>query len=271
MNLYNLNLEDRTKERKRIFEEINQRDSLLISFIIQEKFKLEPSPKIRILDFGCGKGKMVNYLYSLGFNANGCDITPAWEDGQDTTSGRCSIITMNPYRLPYQDDSFDLVFSTSVLEHAQNTEEIFREIYRVLRNGGISMHNYPSKWYLPSEPHTLIPFANFFWPNCPNWWIGLWVLIRVAFIPKLAPNWKDMYHRYCEFCKTGSIYLSNSTYKAISMRIFGNYYSLMDFYIERAEGGLARLARKLRLRKLAGWFSSNFRMNFIYQCKSLET
>jgi SAM-dependent methyltransferase len=270
MNLYKLNIVDRTRERKKIFQEINQQDSFFISSIIQEKFKLRPDPKIKVLDFGCGQGRMVNYLHSLGYDASGCDITPAWEDIQDTKSDHCSIITMDPYCLPYQDDSFDLVFSTSVLEHAQNTEEVFREIYRVLKNGGISMHYYPSKWYLPAEPHILIPLANFFWPNCPNWWIGFWVLIRVVFIPKLAPYWRGMYAKYCEFCKTGSIYLSNNTYKAISMRIFGNYYSLMDFYIERAEGGFAKLARKLRLGNFAKWLSTNFRMNFIYQCKNMK-
>lgn len=271
MSLYRLNLEDRTKERKRISQEITQRDSVLIASIIQEKFELEPSHKSRILDFGCGQGNMVNYLNSLGFDASGCDITPAWEDLQDTTSDRFSMISMNPYRLPYQDGSFDMVFSTSVFEHAQNTEEVFREIYRVLRNGGISMHYYPSKWYLPTEPHIHIPLANYFWPYCPNWWIGLWVLLRVFRIPKLAPYWRDMYHKYCEFNKIGMIYLSNSKYRTISMRIFGNHSSLMDFYLERGEGGSARLARRLHLRKVVGWFFSNFRMNFMYQCKSLAT
>jgi SAM-dependent methyltransferase len=271
MNLYKLSLEDRIKERKRIFQEITQRDNLLISSIIQDEFKLMPSPKIRILDFGCGQGNMVNYLISLGFDANGCDITPAWESLQENTTGRFSIITNNPYRLPYEDNSFDMVFSTSVLEHAQNTEGVFREIYRVLRNGGISMHYYPSKWYLPSEPHIHIPLANYFWPHCPKWWIGLWVLIRTAIIPKLAPHWRDMYHRYCEFCQSGMIYLSNKEYRTISIRIFGNYYSLMDFYIERGDGGFAKLARKIRIRKLAGWFCSNFRMNFMYQRKRLTT
>ena len=271
MNLYKLDLEERTRERKRKFQEISQRDNLLISSIIQKKFNLEPSPKNRILDFGCGYGNLVNYLNTLGFDANGCDISSNWDDHQDTTDGRFSIITMNPYHLPYPDSSFDMVLSTSVLEHAQNTEEVSREIYRVLKNGGISMHYYPSKWYFPAEPHIHIPLVNYFWPYCPNWWLGLWVLFRVMIIPKLAPNWKDMYQKYCDFCKTGINYLPNSRYRAISMQIFGNHHSLMDDYLERGEGGFARLARKLRQRKLAGWFSSNFRMNFFYQCKNPVT
>lgn len=268
MNLYKLNLEDRTRERDRKFQEISRRDNLLISSIIQEKFKLEPDPRIKILDFGCGHGNLVNYLNTLGFDANGCDITSNWDDLHNTNVGRFSVITMDPYRLPYPDSSFDVVLSTSVLEHAQNTEEVFSEIYRVLKSGGISMHYFPSKWYLPTEPHTHIPLVNYFWPHCPNWWLGLWVLIRVAIFPKLAPFWKDMYHKYCNFCKTGINYLPNARYRDVSMRIFGNIHSLTDYYIERGEGGFARSARKLRQRKLAGWLSSNFRMNFIFQRKS---
>lgn len=96
MNLYRLGLEDRTRERNKKFQKISQRDNLLLSSIIQEKFELEASPKIKILDFGCGKGNLVNYLNTLGFDANGCDITCTWEDLQGTPGGRFSIITMNP-------------------------------------------------------------------------------------------------------------------------------------------------------------------------------
>lgn len=178
------------------------------------------------------------------------------------------MISTVPYRLPYADGSFDLVFSTSVLEHAQNTEICFREIHRILKVGGISMHYFPAKFYLPYEPHILIPLVNYFWPHCPRWWIGLWLLLRVAYAPKLAPYFKDTYRQYCEFCKTGINYLPNRQYRRLSMEIFGNYGSLSDFYIAKANGRYARLARKLPFKKFTAWVSSNFRTNFIFQRKA---
>lgn len=100
----------------------------------------------RVLDFGCGVGALVSSLAEAGFDSHGCDVVdPGWQDS------RLQRIERSPYRLPYEDSAFDVVVSTSVLKHAQNTSELFRKISRVLRPGGWSMHIFPSKWYLPSE------------------------------------------------------------------------------------------------------------------------
>ena len=40
--------------------------------------------------------------------------------------------------LPFDDDSFDRVYSWGVLHHTPNTEQAFREVWRVLRTGGVA-------------------------------------------------------------------------------------------------------------------------------------
>jgi SAM-dependent methyltransferase len=267
MHMYRMDLKDRIRERERIRRGIVERDQVFISDVIRDRFHCAPSPDSRILDFGCGIGEIVSYLHSLGYDAYGCDVAAAWEQKAGDAGERLAVIPAMPYRLPYEDGTFDVVFSTSVLEHARNTEESFREIHRVLKGGGISMHMFPGKWYLPYEPHIRIPLANFLWPRCPEWWIGMWVLLRVAYVPRLAPYWRSMYREYCEFCRSGMVYLSNRRYRDLSLAVFGNYGSLMDFYIARSGGGYARLARKLPFRTLSGWLSSHFRMNLIFQEK----
>ena len=47
-------------------------------------------------------------------------------------------MTKTPYRIPFDDASMDVVVSTSVLEHAFNVDEVFSEIGRVLRPGGLA-------------------------------------------------------------------------------------------------------------------------------------
>jgi len=267
MNLYRLNVEERTNIRSRIHAEIAERDSVFVSSIITDKFLLQPNKNSRILDFGCGQGEMADYLDKLGFDAFGCDIHKNWDGDSATPKEHLAVIQMNPYRLPYPDNNFDLVFSTSVLEHVQNPEDVFSEIHRVLKPGGISMHYFPAKFYLPAEPHILVPLVNFFWPNCPNWWIKFWVLLRAIRIKELRPYWKGMYEKYIDFAKHAIAYPTNGYYRRLSTRVFGNCHSLVDFYIERGSGGFASLARKLGLRKSFGWISQNFRMNFIYQRK----
>lgn len=88
---------------------------------------------MRILDFGCGKGELVQAFLSLGYDTYGVDII----DCPSLDAERYKKIEFNPYQIPFSENSFDLVYSSSVFEHTQNTEECFEEIYRVLKRGGL--------------------------------------------------------------------------------------------------------------------------------------
>jgi hypothetical protein len=131
------------------------------------------------------------------------------------------------------------------------------------------MHYFPAQWYLPAEPHTRVPLANYLRPPWPGWWISLWLLLRTARAPQLRPYWRGMRDKYLDFSKSGVFYRPNRVHSRVSRQIFGNCGSLLDFYVDRSEGRYARLARRLHVRRLAAWISSNFRMNFIYQQKEL--
>lgn len=43
-------------------------------------------------------------------------------------------------RIPYDEDKFDLVFSQNVLRYIKYKFELFNEVLRILRNGGVSIH-----------------------------------------------------------------------------------------------------------------------------------
>jgi SAM-dependent methyltransferase len=260
-------LEERLAEREVKEEAVSQRESLFLDAAIGKLCRFDHPEQIKVLDFGCGSGEMLRYLAPLGYVAWGCDISPHWEHKSPSGNEKFALISLAPYRLPYEDNTFDVVFSTSVFEHAQNKEACFQEIRRVLRPGGYGLHLFPSKWYLPSEPHIRIPLANYFWPHCPSWWIGLWVWLRVAIHPQLAPYRKSMTAKYIAFCEDGISYWPNWKFRQLSLKVFDNYSSPMDFYIANSGGGFARLARRLPFRKLSGWFSAQFRMNFIVQQK----
>jgi SAM-dependent methyltransferase len=266
-DLYRLDVAERQAARVRRHAEVRDRDKVFLAAILQERFDIAPSADRTVVDLGCGKGGMVGYLLELGYDARGCDIVAAWEQEESVLRERLALIHQSPYRLPYEDATVDAVFSTAVLEHAWNTVEVHREVFRILKPGGISVHYYPSKWYLPHEPHIRIPLLNWFWPHCPRWWTSLWLWLRVLRIPRLAPDRKGLLERYCEFCRTDVIYLSNRVHRRLAMQVFGNCGSLMDFYILRADGGFARLARRLPLRRVSAWLGATFRMNLVYQRK----
>ena len=230
---------------------------------IQELTSLEKPSIVKVLDFGTGTGALVHSLLDLGYNAYGCDIKPSWKETVDSHVERFSLISLAPYGLPYEDKTFDVVISTSVLEHAQNKEELFFEIHRVLKIGGYSMHLFPAKWYLPSEPHIHVPLVNFFWPNCPMWWIALWALLGVRNEFQLGKSWKEVAEANSEYCAHGLSYWSNRAYRDLSLKVFGNFAAPMKFYIKNGHGGIPTLLRKLPFQRVVGRVAGEIRTNFI--------
>jgi ubiquinone/menaquinone biosynthesis C-methylase UbiE len=124
----------------------------------------------KILDFGCGEGETVRSLCALGYDAWGCDIRERdWDNAE-----RLRRI-QEPYRIPYDDNSFDFIFSHYVFEHVRDYPTTIAELSRVLKPDGGCLHIFPS-WNRLLEPHVYIPIA------CrvqSYWWIYLWSALGI--------------------------------------------------------------------------------------------
>ena len=98
--------------------------SLQIVLKIARDLGCELNPESVIMDFGCGAGKVVGELRGLGYQAFGCDIKFKDEDHADTKSMQSEklirLIDMQSYKLPFEDETFDIVISDQVFEHVQN-------------------------------------------------------------------------------------------------------------------------------------------------------
>ncbi len=226
----------------------------------------DPS-KVKILDFGCGSGEMVRQFQELGYDAYGCDLKQKWLKNPAVPDARFKTILMQPYRLPYEDEQFDVVFSSSVLEHAKNKMQCFWEIHRVLKPGGYAMHVFPGKWYLPSEPHIYVPLANYFWPTCPRWWLVLWALLGVRNGYQTGKSWRHVADLNQRYCQDGLSYWKNRRYRELSLKVFGNHVAPMQFYLTHAGGGTARLFQKLPFKPVVSRILGNIRNQFIVSRK----
>ena len=228
-----------------------------------KKFVRHPVADLRILDLGCGQGALVEKLCALGLDAEGCDFS-----NQLGSAERLHPIE-EPYRLPFVDEAFDLVVSTSVLEHIVGDLEVcFREVARVLRPGGAAMHIYPGKWYLPTEPHIYVPLVNWFWPRVPRWWLALWALLGIRNEFQGSSPWRDVVAQNERYCREGLSYYTTRRYRDLSRRTFRRVFWPMDFYIENADGGVARLGRLIRARSIVGLLSREIRMAFLIQIRA---
>jgi SAM-dependent methyltransferase len=123
----------------------------------------------RILDYGCGRGAHVEAYREAGYDAWGCDIVI------ERAGGFLREMDTRDFRIPFEDGSFDFVYSNSVLEHVSDQRIAAAELARVMKPDGVGLHNFPSKWRLV-EPHVFVPLATVF---RPWWWLRLWAGLGV--------------------------------------------------------------------------------------------
>ncbi len=132
-----------------------------------------------VLDLGCGCGEMVQELKELGYHAYGCDGKFKVKENVKTQdmakAGILREICFSPYSLPFEDNTFDFIYSHSVFEHVTNYQETIVEIARVLKPSGCCLHFFSSR-YRPIEPHVFIPYASV---NRSFWWLYFWSLLGV--------------------------------------------------------------------------------------------
>ncbi|TCL71170.1 methyltransferase domain-containing protein [Rhizobium sp. BK251] len=98
----------------------------------------------RVLDLGCGAGGITLHLartygpvHVTGFDVERPVIEHARRAAQEAgLAGAVTFVEAPPGRLPFEDGSFDVVFSKDALVHVPDKEALFREIFRVLEPGG---------------------------------------------------------------------------------------------------------------------------------------
>ena len=103
-----------------------------------------------ILDFGCGDGNSAPYFieHLLPNSYYGIDISSnSIEIAKQQKLERCYFQIFNGERIPFNDDTFDIVFMANVLHHINGMyhKYIISECYRVLKKSGrlyIFEHNH---------------------------------------------------------------------------------------------------------------------------------
>ena len=97
----------------------------------------------RLLDVGCGAGFLTNELSMFGFEVHGLDASleslkvAALHDHTHTVKYQEG----DAYKLPYKDESFDIVTNMDFLEHVEKPLDVIKECSRVLNPGGLFFYH----------------------------------------------------------------------------------------------------------------------------------
>ena len=94
----------------------------------------------RILEIGGGTGLQAKQLSKLGFKVETIDLP-------QSTYSEDRVIPVKEYdgkNIPFPDKSFDVVFSSNVLEHIAELDDFFVELARVQKPDGANVHIMPT-------------------------------------------------------------------------------------------------------------------------------
>ncbi len=183
-----------------------------------------------LLEIGCGRGGMSNYISSLGPSTlYACDYSSeAVAMGRERygEGEHMKWQTEDIQKLSFSDDHFDTIVSCETIEHIPDIKKALSELYRVLKPGG--------RMYL----------------TCPNYFnlVGIWCIyrkmignpyteggqpyVRYLLLPILV-NWLKSAGFRINYLDTGGLVLPKAPYIFFnnkSPRAF-KYFGLYSFFI----------------------------------------
>ncbi len=102
------------------------------------------------LDIGSGSGALVKLIKQVApnFSSNCVDYTDKLIDDKSIP---LAVVDLNFEKLPHNDNSFDFVTCTEVIEHLENYRLIIREAFRVTKPGGLAVFTTPNVLNLNSR------------------------------------------------------------------------------------------------------------------------
>lgn len=95
----------------------------------------------RVLEVGAGRGSLSSYFSDAGYNCTLVDISAkvisVAQEIFKKNNLKAEFHIADAHSLPFDDGTFDIVFSIGLLEHFEKVEEIIKEQLRILTKNGL--------------------------------------------------------------------------------------------------------------------------------------
>ena len=145
-------------EIKILWDEIRHEE--LISAVLEMS---TPHSGKNILDMGCGTGGMPHYIhdmnYIIGTDISDVAIKQAKETFKDNP--KKMFKQMDAQNLTFRNKEFDIVFAKEVIEHLPDVQKAIKEIYRVLKPGGLFVLTSPNRGSMHLQVNKILGYKDF--------------------------------------------------------------------------------------------------------------
>ena len=227
-----------------------------ILYLARRLQSISQGEKIAVLDMGCGDGTVIEFLFDYGYDLYGYDFPKRQASLQKRLEPyfgqefeKHIRFMKNERVIPFDENSFDVIYANQVFEHVQFLESMISECSRVLKPGGILLANFPLATD-PIEVHLKIPFAHWLPPgNLRTRYLYLFYLLGLRPKPKgVLPIERAIDH---------DRYLKNQTYYRFMNEIqgVGGYYfekvALETNFFVRAKLDMMSISSKVTDRLLS--------------------
>lgn len=163
--------------------------------------------KSKFLDVGCGAGySLMKASLDLNCEVEGIDVDPGSHGvGRFIKDMVKTVPIKKGYaeNLPYENESFDVVYSSHVLEHVNNEAKSLAEMKRVLKKDGVliigmptasmAILNYISQMIFTTHIKIYELFRNIFSKNALNNFIKIFRINSHSY-PRAKSIWYDFFH-----------------------------------------------------------------------------
>lgn len=133
------------KHNRAIERNIFQREKLAIDTI--EKFVNNKDGNSSLLDLGCGEGTFLLELLknSINVDLHGTEFSEHQLAFAKSKVHNAKFKQANLENgIPYENESFDIIYSGEVIEHLNNPDFFVSEVYRVLKKNGLFVFTTPN-------------------------------------------------------------------------------------------------------------------------------
>jgi len=118
------------------------------AFLADRLPELLPPRELRILEIGCGSGRLVTMLADVGYRGSyvGVDVEDRF-DHRSVTGLSKTFVKIDAHAFE-SGERYDLIVSVSALEHIPDDQHLIRRLPALLAPQGIQLHFVPSGWGL---------------------------------------------------------------------------------------------------------------------------